>query len=96
MRHLHVGHYQIFKCHSIENYYLGRENGRPPQLKAIARAGAKISTFWTEITRMHEGPALAYLAPLPALNTPATQLKFFKIFEQGFDPIEGDTNTQYL
>ena len=75
---------------------LGRENARPPQLKATARAGAKISTFWTEITRMHEGPALAYLAPLPALNTPPTELKFFKIYERGFDVTEGKLTNRVL
>jgi len=40
---------------------------------------------------MHEGPALAYLAPFPGPDTKATDLKFFKIFEQGFDPVEGRT-----
>jgi len=34
---------------------------------------------------MHNGPALAYLAPFVP-NTPPQQLKFFKIYEKGFDP----------
>jgi hypothetical protein len=33
---------------------------------------------------MHNGPILAYLAPLSTPNTPAQQLEFFKIYEKGF------------
>jgi len=62
-----------------------RENSRPPLLKAPARAGAEISLFWTPITRMHNGPILAYLGYLPTPDTPPQQVKFFKIWEKGFD-----------
>ena len=38
---------------------------------------------------MHNGPALAYLAPNPGPDTSANDLKFFKIFESGFIPSAG-------
>ena len=41
---------------------------------------------------MHNGPALAYLAPNPgAGHQKATDLKFFKIYEAGFVPSAGKT-----
>jgi len=68
---------------------LGRENSRPPALKAPARAGADIGLWWTPITRMHNGPILAYLGYLPTPDTPPQDVKFFKIFEKGFDVSQG-------
>jgi len=62
-----------------------RQNAKPPVLKAKARAGAEISLNWTPITRMHNGPALAYLGYLPTPDTKPQDVKFFKIFEHGFD-----------
>jgi cellulase len=38
---------------------------------------------------MHNGPAMAYLAPNPGPNTTANELKFFKIYESGFIPSAG-------
>jgi len=63
-----------------------RENARPPALKAPARAGAEVGFFWTPITRMHYGPALAYLGYMPTPDTKPQDVKFFKIYEKGFDP----------
>jgi len=62
-----------------------RGNAKAPALKAPARAGADIELFWTPITRMHHGPILAYLGNLPTPTTPPQQVKFFKIYEKGFD-----------
>lgn len=63
-----------------------RANAKQPALTAPVRAGAEVNLFWTAITRMHNGPALAYLAPNPSANTTANDLKFFKIYESGFIP----------
>jgi hypothetical protein len=68
---------------------LGRENSKPPALKAKARAGADVSLNWTPIARMHQGPIVTYLGYLPTPDTPPQQVKFFKIFEKGFDPSIG-------
>jgi hypothetical protein len=68
---------------------IGRENPKPPLLTAPTRAGAEVFFKWTEITRMHNGPVLAYLGYLPTPTTPPQQVKFFKIFEIGFDPVLG-------
>jgi hypothetical protein len=72
------------------SWLLGRANAKQPQLTAPVRAGAEVNTFWTAITRMHNGPALAYLAPNPGPDTKATDLKFFKIYEAGFIPSAGE------
>jgi lytic cellulose monooxygenase (C1-hydroxylating) len=60
-------------------------NPRAPLLKATARAGAEVTFKWTQIVRMHQGPILAYLGYLPTPDTKPTDVKFFKIWEQGFD-----------
>lgn len=44
---------------------------------------------------MHNGPVLAYLGYLPTPNTPPQQVKFFKIFEIGFDSVLGKQRKQY-
>ncbi|KAF2673276.1 hypothetical protein BT63DRAFT_152178 [Microthyrium microscopicum] len=62
-----------------------RENAKPPLLKAPTRAGAEVTFYWTPITRMHQGPIITYLGLLPTPDTPPQQVKFFKIFEKGFD-----------
>jgi cellulase len=38
---------------------------------------------------MHNGPIIAYLGHLPSPSTPPQQVKFFKIWERGFDPSVG-------
>jgi hypothetical protein len=38
---------------------------------------------------MHNGPIVAYLGYLPSPNTPPQQVKFFKIWEKGFDASAG-------
>src|ERR1700760_1626104 len=63
----------------------GRENARPPLLKAPARAGSEVRLYWTALTRMHTGPTIAYLGRLPTPDTPPQKVKFFKIWEKGFD-----------
>ncbi|KAF2671250.1 hypothetical protein BT63DRAFT_412305 [Microthyrium microscopicum] len=62
-----------------------RENGKYPALKAPARAGAEVATYWTPITRMHNGPALAYLGRIDSPETKPQDVKFFKIYEYGFN-----------
>jgi len=62
-----------------------RENSKPPALKAVARAGSEVSLNWTPMARMHQGPILAYMGLLPTPTTPPQQIKFFKIYERGFD-----------
>jgi len=58
---------------------------RVPLLSAPARAGANITLNWTPLVNMHSGPIVNYLAYLPSKDTKATDLKFFKIWERGFD-----------
>jgi hypothetical protein len=72
------------------NQIQGRAKAQQPTLRAPVRAGAEINIFWTPITRMHNGPALAYLAPNPGASTSANDLKFFKIYESGFIPSLGN------
>jgi len=55
-----------------------------PALKAVARAGAKVTVQWSGIVRTHFGPSISYLAAFQP-NTPAQQLSFFKINERGYD-----------
>ncbi|KAF1809089.1 hypothetical protein P152DRAFT_476664 [Eremomyces bilateralis CBS 781.70] len=62
-----------------------RKNAIAPALKAIARAGAEVILLWTPITRMHWGPGVAYLGRLPTPETSPNDIKFFKIYEKGFD-----------
>jgi hypothetical protein len=81
--------YTVPPSSSVKDLVLGRENSRPPLLKAPARAGAEISLFWTPITRMHNGPIIAYLGYLPSPNTPPQEVKFFKIWERAFDASVG-------
>jgi hypothetical protein len=45
--------------HCTEEVGLGQYNPRPPLLKAPIRAGGTVQFNWTEIVRMHFGPALA-------------------------------------
>jgi hypothetical protein len=71
--------------------FLGRVNPRPPLLKAPVRAGAEIKLNWSPITRMHQGPIITYMGYLPTPNTPPTEVKFFKIYEKGFDAAKGKT-----
>jgi hypothetical protein len=85
----HVSHTSTILLCSDAKPGPGRHNAKQPALTAPVRAGAEVNTFWTAITRMHNGPALAYLAPNPNPSTGANDLKFFKIFEAGFIPSAG-------
>jgi len=58
---------------------------QPPALKAIARAGAKITTQWSGIVRTHFGPTITYLAYSPEPNTKPQNLSFFKIAGAGYN-----------
>jgi len=60
-------------------------NAREPQLKAPARAGANVTLNWTPLVNMHSGPIINYLGYLPSPNTKPQDVKFFKIWERGFD-----------
>jgi hypothetical protein len=63
----------------------GGKDPKPPALKAIARAGAKVVVEWSGIVRTHYGPRMSYLAALPAINTAPQNLTFFKINEEGYN-----------
>jgi len=58
---------------------------RPPELKAVARAGSEVAVQWSGIVRMHLGPVMSYLGALPGPDTKPQQIKFFKISELGYD-----------
>jgi len=65
----------------------GRD-AKAPALKAVARAGAKVTVQWSGIVRTHYGPSMTYLAYLPEPNAKPQNLSFFKISERGYDPQE--------
>jgi len=60
-------------------------DSKPPELKAVARAGSEVAVQWSGIVRMHLGPVMSYLGALPDPNTPPQQIKFFKVSELGYD-----------
>jgi len=57
----------------------------PPALKAIARAGATVTTQWSGIVRTHFGPVISYLAYLPEPNAKPQNLSWFKIAGAGYN-----------
>jgi len=61
------------------------KDAKAPALKAVARAGAKVSVQWSGIVRTHYGPTMSYLAPFSPSQRPQ-DLSFFKIHEMGYDP----------
>jgi len=58
---------------------------KAPALKAVARAGAKVTVEWSGIVRTHYGPTMSYLAYLPEANAKPQNLSFFKIHERGYN-----------
>jgi hypothetical protein len=43
----------------LVTYSTGGLNSRPPELTAVARAGANVTVSWTGIVKMHNGPVMS-------------------------------------
>jgi hypothetical protein len=61
----------------------------PPEIKAYARAGSKISVKWTPVVSGHVGPVMSYLGRWESQAQTPQLVKFFKIAEKGYDTKTG-------